>query len=105
MPLSQRLLTGAVEKTYGPLPFISDANPSHMKNWFECIRSRNQTNATVEHGFAHSVAVIMAAVPSAKARSSTGIARTNRLSITRWTHDDTRLLFLVRLRIPARHRA
>jgi predicted dehydrogenase len=61
LPLSQRLLTGAVEKTYGPLPFISDANPSHMKNWFDCIRSRNQPNATVEHGFAHSVAVIMAA--------------------------------------------
>jgi hypothetical protein len=32
-----------------------------MKNWFECLRSRRQPNATVEHGFAHSVAVIMAA--------------------------------------------
>jgi predicted dehydrogenase len=61
LPFTQRLVTGAVEKTYGPLPFISDANPSHMKNWFECLRSRNQPNATVEHGFAHSVAVIMAA--------------------------------------------
>jgi len=61
LPLSQRLLTGAVEKTYGPLPFISDANPSHLKNWFDCIRSRSQPNATVEHGFSHSVAVIMAA--------------------------------------------
>jgi predicted dehydrogenase len=61
LPFTQRLVTGTVEKTYGPLPFISDANPSHMKNWFECIRSRNQTNATIEHGFAHSVAVIMAA--------------------------------------------
>jgi len=61
LPFTQRLVTGAVEKTYGPLPFISDANPSHMKNWFECLRSRSQPNATVEHGFAHSVAVIMAA--------------------------------------------
>jgi predicted dehydrogenase len=61
MGWSQRLLTGAVEKTYGPLPFTSDANPSHMKNWFDCMRSRSQPNATVEHGFAHSVAVIMAA--------------------------------------------
>jgi predicted dehydrogenase len=61
LPLSQRLFTGAVEKTYGPLPFISDANPSHMKNWFDCIRSRNQPNATIENGFAQSVAVIMAA--------------------------------------------
>jgi len=58
---SQRLLTEAVEKTYGPLPFISDANPSHMKNWLDCLRSRKQPNCTVEHGFAHSVAVIMAA--------------------------------------------
>jgi hypothetical protein len=61
LPFTQRVVTGAVEKTYGPLPFISDANPSHMKNWLECIRSRNQPNATIEHGFAHSVAVIMAA--------------------------------------------
>jgi predicted dehydrogenase len=58
---SHRLLTGAVEKTYGPLPFISDNDPSHMRNWFECLRSRKQPNATVDDGFAHSVAVIMAA--------------------------------------------
>jgi predicted dehydrogenase len=61
MAWSQRLLTGAVEKTYGALPFSSDSNPAHMRNWFECMRSRQQPNATVEHGFAHSVAVIMAA--------------------------------------------
>jgi hypothetical protein len=59
--LSQRLFTGAVEKTYGPFPFISDANPSLMRNWLERLRSRKQPNATVEDGFAHSVAVIMAA--------------------------------------------
>ena len=58
---SQRLLSGAVEKTYGPLPFTSDSNPCHMRNWLDCLRSRKQPNATVEHGFAHSVAVIMAA--------------------------------------------
>jgi uncharacterized protein YdaT len=61
MGWSQRLLTGAVEKTYGAMPFSLDSNPAHMKNWFECIRSREQPNATVDHGFAHSVAVIMAA--------------------------------------------
>jgi hypothetical protein len=61
LPWAQRLVTGAVEKTYGPLPFTLDSNPSHMKNWLECLRSRQQPNATVEHGFAHSVAVIMAA--------------------------------------------
>ena len=61
MSWSQRLFSGAVEKTYGPLPFISDSNPSHMRNWLDCLRSRKQPNATIEHGFAHSVAVIMAA--------------------------------------------
>jgi predicted dehydrogenase len=61
MGWSQRLLTGAVEKTYGALPFISDNDPSHMKNWLECLRSRRQPNATVDDGFAHSAAVIMAA--------------------------------------------
>jgi len=32
-----------------------------MKNWLESIRTGTQPNATVDHGFAHSVAVIMAA--------------------------------------------
>ena len=32
-----------------------------MTNWFECLRSRREPNATVRHGFAHSVACIMAA--------------------------------------------
>jgi predicted dehydrogenase len=59
--VSQRLFRGAIEKTYGPLPFISDSNPSHMRNWLECLRSRRQPNASVEDGFAHSVAAIMAA--------------------------------------------
>ena len=61
MPVSERLVTGAIEKTYGPLPFTSDKNPAHMKNWFDCLRTRNQPNATVDNGIAHSVAVSMAA--------------------------------------------
>ena len=44
-----------------PPTFISANNLSHMTNWIECLRSRRQPNATVQHGFAHSVAVIMAA--------------------------------------------
>jgi len=44
-----------------PPTSISDNDLSHMTNWFECLRSRRQPNATVQHGFAHSVAVIMAA--------------------------------------------
>jgi predicted dehydrogenase len=61
MSWSQRMFYGAIEKTYGPLPFTSDSNSCHMRNWLECLRTRKQPNATVEHGFAHSVAVIMAA--------------------------------------------
>ena len=43
-----------------PPTFIGDENPSHMINWFDCLRSRKQPNATVKHGFAHSVACMMA---------------------------------------------
>ena len=41
--------------------------PSHMTNWFECLRSRS-ADATVDHGFAHSVACIMAAQSSGRER-------------------------------------
>jgi predicted dehydrogenase len=45
----------------GPIN-IGDEDLSHMSNWFDCLRSRNpRTNATVDHGFLHSVACIMAA--------------------------------------------
>ena len=45
----------------GPIN-IGDEDLSHMSNWFECLRSRNtRTNATVDNGFLHSVACIMAA--------------------------------------------
>ena len=46
----------------GSLPptFMGDENPSHMINWFDCLRSRQQPNATVHNGFAHSVACMMA---------------------------------------------
>ena len=60
MSWHQKLVSGAIEKTYGPLPFISDSNPSHMRNWLECMRSRRQPNACVERGLAQSAAVIMA---------------------------------------------
>ena len=44
-----------------PPTYISDNVPYHMTNWFECLRSRKQPNATVRHGYSHAVAVIMAA--------------------------------------------
>jgi len=40
--------------------FISDNDLSHMTNWLDCLRSRQQPNATVHNGFAHAVAIIMA---------------------------------------------
>jgi predicted dehydrogenase len=39
---------------------IDDRSLEHMANWFECMRSRQQPHATVDHGFAHSVACMMA---------------------------------------------
>jgi len=45
----------------GPIN-IGDEDLSHLSNWFECLRSRNpRTNATVDNGYLHSVACIMAA--------------------------------------------
>ena len=47
-------------------PVIASANTggdkltsNHVRNWMECIRSRKQTNAPVEAGYSHSIAVIM----------------------------------------------
>ena len=40
---------------------IADEDLSHMTNWLDCLRSRKQPNATVQNGFSHSVACIMAA--------------------------------------------
>ena len=40
---------------------IGDEDLSHMTNWLECLRSRQQPHATVNEGFAHSVACMMAA--------------------------------------------
>jgi predicted dehydrogenase len=40
---------------------IDDLTTEHMANWFECMRTRQSPQATVEDGFAHSVACTMAA--------------------------------------------
>ena len=37
-----------------------DLTSAHMRNWQECVRSRKPTNAPIEAGFNHAVAVIMA---------------------------------------------
>ena len=47
------------DKTLPPMG-MGDEDLSHMTNWFECLRSRKQPNATVHNGFSHSVACMMA---------------------------------------------
>jgi hypothetical protein len=43
---------------------------NHMLNWMDCVRTRKQTNAPVEAGYSHAIAVIMA---NAAARSGTKV--------------------------------
>jgi len=51
------LLPGETE----PPPMgIDDLTLEHMANWFDCLRSRERPHCTVEEGFAHSVACMMA---------------------------------------------
>jgi predicted dehydrogenase len=47
------------EKELPPMG-IDDLTLEHMANWFECMRSRKDPHATVQNGFAHSVACMMA---------------------------------------------
>ena len=47
--------------TAQPPTSVDDFDLHHMQNWFECPRSREQPHATVQDGFAHSVACLMAA--------------------------------------------
>lgn len=48
-------------ETKVPPMSIDDLSLEHMTNWFECLRSRQAPHCTVEEGFGHSVACIMAA--------------------------------------------
>src|SRR5213593_97414 len=58
---AERWVTLPGDDKPGPIN-IGDEDLSHMSNWFACMRSGNtHTNATVDNGFLHSVACIMAA--------------------------------------------
>ena len=48
-------------ETKTPPMSIDDLSLGHMANWVECMRSRQQPHCTVQNGFAHSVACMMAA--------------------------------------------
>ena len=63
-----------------PPTSISDDDLSHMTNWLECLRSRKPPNATVRHGFAHSVACIMAARAYREGRKLFWDARTEEIT-------------------------
>lgn len=39
---------------------VDNATDAHMRNWLECLRSRQEPNAPVEAGYQHSIACIMA---------------------------------------------
>lgn len=57
-PAQDLLLPGEAEL---PPQGIDDLSLGHMANWFECMRSRQQPHCTVQDGFSHSVACMMAA--------------------------------------------
>lgn len=52
-----RVQNAPVADSLGP----DDDDVGHLMNWLTAIRDRTEPNATVEHGFSHAVACIMAA--------------------------------------------
>ena len=62
------LKTGKVTPEAVTLPGSTEVPPvnqddnlkAHTDNWFECMRNRNTPNGSIDTGFAHSVAVVMA---------------------------------------------
>ncbi|MBI3281720.1 MAG: Gfo/Idh/MocA family oxidoreductase [Acidobacteria bacterium] len=52
--------SGEPDKLASALELPKPETVHHMKNWIDCIRSRQQPVAPIEAGYAHSVAIIMA---------------------------------------------
>ena len=52
--------SGEPDKIAEPIDLPKPETAHHMKNWIDCIRSRQQPVASIDAGYAHSVAVIMA---------------------------------------------
>jgi predicted dehydrogenase len=55
-----RCLVDESTKIKDKLVLEEHPSTSHMRNWMECLRSRQTPNAPVEGGYSHSIAVIMA---------------------------------------------
>ncbi len=51
---------GGEDRIKEPIKVVPKNLPNHMANWLECLRSRKQPACTVEHGYSHSVACILA---------------------------------------------
>ena len=51
------IMGGTLAKMLG---FYCDEDPSHMSNRLDCLRGRKQPDRTAHHGFAQSVACMMA---------------------------------------------
>jgi len=43
-------------------------SPPHMKNWLECLRTREKPNAPIEAGYAHAVAGLLADLANSRGR-------------------------------------
>ncbi len=54
---------------------------NHMRNWMECVRSRKETNAPVEAGYAHSVANIMTTAASRTGQKATFDEKTQEVMV------------------------
>lgn len=52
--------SGEPDKLTSPVEIPRSEPVHHMKNWIDCIRTRQQPIAPIEAGYGHSVAVIMA---------------------------------------------
>jgi predicted dehydrogenase len=52
---------GSLDPKVETKPIPTEPGPSHMQNWFECIRTRQKPAADIEYGQQHAVATIMAA--------------------------------------------
>lgn len=58
--LSEQKLTDSTDKVVASANTGGDRMTSnHVRNWMECVRSRQETNAPVEVGYYHSIANIM----------------------------------------------
>lgn len=57
--LQEQKLTDAVKVTTSANTGKDPSTSAHVRNWMECVRSRQEPNAPIEAGFNHAIAVIM----------------------------------------------